>query len=138
MKKQDRKRAPKGFLESAAEPVISEPSGGASAEELKAQAREGGAPGPDKFPGIGDLAGLIGPKRKRVMISIRLDPDVLSWYRSIGKGYQSYIGELLAAWKKQQESCAQTRATDLPRAGTRPRKRTAKATDEQSAGKEAG
>lgn len=108
MKKSDRKRVSKDGLELAAQPEASGPPGEASKDDSRELAHHGGGPPGETFPGIDDLADHIKPKRKRVMISIRLDAEVLSWYRSRGKGYQSYIGELLAAWKRQQESQTRT------------------------------
>jgi uncharacterized protein (DUF4415 family) len=44
------------------------------------------------------------PERK-VPITIRLDPDVLAWFRSLGKGYQTHINAVLRAYMQaQQES----------------------------------
>jgi uncharacterized protein (DUF4415 family) len=37
------------------------------------------------------------PKVKKA-ISIRLDPDVLDWFRSQGKGYQSIINAVLRSY----------------------------------------
>jgi len=37
------------------------------------------------------------PKRKE-SITIRLDPDVLSWFRNFGKGYQTRINAVLRAY----------------------------------------
>ncbi len=37
------------------------------------------------------------PKRKE-LITIRLDPDVLAWYRSMGKGYQTRINAILRTY----------------------------------------
>ncbi|MBI4804813.1 MAG: BrnA antitoxin family protein [Desulfovibrio sp.] len=145
MKKKDRKRVSKDGLELAAPPEASGPSGEANESKPRMRARRGeagnisgssagGKPG-GEFPGIEDLAGQIRPRPKRVMISIRLDAEVLNWYRSIGKGYQSYIGELLAAWKRQQEAQAHTLAGDAPLPGRHTRKRTTKTPDKPPAGK---
>ncbi len=47
------------------------------------------------------------PKRK-VPITIRLDPDVLIWFRGLGKGYQTHINAVLRTYmearQRQQES----------------------------------
>ena len=37
------------------------------------------------------------PKRKE-SITIRLDPDVLGWFRNFGKGYQTRINAVLRAY----------------------------------------
>ncbi len=42
------------------------------------------------------------PARK-VPITIRLDPDVLSWFRSFGKGYQTHINQVLRMYMEAQE-----------------------------------
>lgn len=42
------------------------------------------------------------PQRKEP-ITIRLDPDVLGWYRSFGKGYQTRINAVLRMYMEAQE-----------------------------------
>jgi uncharacterized protein (DUF4415 family) len=42
------------------------------------------------------------PARK-IPITIRLDPDVLSWFRSLGKGYQTYINNVLRTYMEAQK-----------------------------------
>jgi uncharacterized protein (DUF4415 family) len=42
------------------------------------------------------------PQRK-VPITIRLDPDVLSWFRSLGKGYQTHINAVLRTYMEAQQ-----------------------------------
>ena len=39
------------------------------------------------------------PKPK-IMVSIRLDEDVLSWYKKQGKGYQTKINEILKMYMR--------------------------------------
>ncbi len=39
------------------------------------------------------------PKPKK-MVSIRLDEDVLSWYKKQGKGYQTKINEILKMYMR--------------------------------------
>jgi uncharacterized protein (DUF4415 family) len=41
--------------------------------------------------------GLSGPTRKE-QITLRLDADVLEWFRARGKGYQTQINSLLRAY----------------------------------------
>ncbi len=43
------------------------------------------------------------PKRK-MPITIRLDVDVLEWYRSLGKGYQTRINAILRMYMEAQRS----------------------------------
>ena len=35
------------------------------------------------------------PKPRKVQLTVRLDSDVLEWFRSRGRGYQTQIGSLL-------------------------------------------
>jgi uncharacterized protein (DUF4415 family) len=46
-------------------------------------------------------ARLVAPLNKTPM-SIRLDPDVLTWFRSFGKGYQSRINLVLRSYVEAQ------------------------------------
>ena len=49
------------------------------------------------------IAGLPAPKDH---INIRLDHDVLEWFRSSGKGYQTFMNDVLRAFvqsRRQQE-----------------------------------
>ncbi|QAZ69404.1 3-oxoacyl-ACP synthase [Solidesulfovibrio carbinolicus] len=55
-----------------------------------------------KFANIDDIAALMKQKQPKQAISIRLDAEVLNWYRSHGKGYQTLIGELLTAYMQSQ------------------------------------
>lgn len=41
------------------------------------------------------------PKTKQ-KITIRLDPDVLAWFKSQGKGYQTHINAVLATYVQTQ------------------------------------
>jgi len=43
------------------------------------------------------------PAQKKEQITIRLDSDVLRWFRSQGKGYQTRINDLLRAYMKACE-----------------------------------
>ena len=45
------------------------------------------------------------PARK-IPITIRLDPDVLSWFKSLGKGYQTHINNVLRTYMEAQEKRA--------------------------------
>lgn len=44
-------------------------------------------------------AKLVMPEGKKVSISLRVDPDVLSFFKEGGKGYQSRINAVLKAYK---------------------------------------
>ncbi len=41
---------------------------------------------------------------KKNLVSIRLDEDVLAWFKAQGKGYQSRINAVLRAYKEAQTS----------------------------------
>ncbi len=42
------------------------------------------------------------PKRKE-SITIRLDPDVLAWFRALGKGYQTHINAVLRTYMEARQ-----------------------------------
>lgn len=44
------------------------------------------------------------PATKKQQVTIRLDSDVLSWFRAQGRGYQSRINALLRAYMEASES----------------------------------
>ena len=52
-----------------------------------------------------DMASLeiVMPKAKQ-SISLRVDPDVLSFYKSLGKGYQTRMNAVLRAYMNAQQS----------------------------------
>ena len=55
---------------------------------------------PDTFiPGAKwfDKARVVMPKKKEV-VTLRLDPDVMEWFRHDGKGYQTRINAVLRAF----------------------------------------
>jgi uncharacterized protein (DUF4415 family) len=52
---------------------------------------------PEMFAKAAVRRGLQPPPNKR-QITIRLDADVLKWYRAQGKGYQTRINALLRAY----------------------------------------
>jgi uncharacterized protein (DUF4415 family) len=39
-----------------------------------------------------------GERIAKAQITLRLDADVLGWFRALGKGYQSQINQLLRAY----------------------------------------
>ena len=43
------------------------------------------------------------PSPKKEQITLRVDSDVLLWFRSQGKGYQTKINDLLRAYMKASE-----------------------------------
>ena len=46
------------------------------------------------------------PKRKRV-VSLRLDPDVLDWFKKRGKGYQTRMNAVLKAYVQATQKAEQ-------------------------------
>ena len=46
------------------------------------------------------------PLTKKQLISLRIDSDVVAWFRSQGRGYQSQINELLRAYMTERKSIA--------------------------------
>ncbi|OGV96185.1 hypothetical protein A2W24_05085 [Microgenomates group bacterium RBG_16_45_19] len=48
-------------------------------------------------------AKIVIPDRK-VPVSLRLDQTVLNWFKKQGKGYQSRINAILAAYMQAQQS----------------------------------
>jgi uncharacterized protein (DUF4415 family) len=49
------------------------------------------------------------PPRSKQQVTIRLDDDVLAWFRAQGKGYQTRINSLLRAYVEAQQSQIQHR-----------------------------
>lgn len=48
-------------------------------------------------PGFWDNAKVLMPETKQ-QITLRLDPDVIRWFRRTGKGYQSRMGAVLKSY----------------------------------------
>ena len=96
----------KNFAELAAQPVKSVLSRDFSDEEIDAMAEEDGTDGDfgsSGFVTLDELEARMVPSPPKELISIRLDAETLAWYRSYGKGYQTFIGELLTAYKASQK-----------------------------------
>ena len=49
-----------------------------------------------------DRAEIVEPATKK-MISLRLDPDVLDWFKAQGKGYQTRINNVLRSYVEAQK-----------------------------------
>ncbi len=48
--------------------------------------------------------GLQSPKKPKSRITLRLDEEVIEWYKkNQGKGYQTYINDLLKAYKEAHQ-----------------------------------
>jgi uncharacterized protein (DUF4415 family) len=45
----------------------------------------------------------MAPPPKKELFSIRIDADVLAWYRALGEGYQSLMNALLRAYMEEHE-----------------------------------
>ncbi|MFN4057742.1 MAG: BrnA antitoxin family protein [Roseinatronobacter sp.] len=67
-------------------------------EELRVQ---GDHKGPQEFVGDWTRAELVTPEPKK-MISLRVDPDVLDFFKSQGPGYQTRMNAVLRAWMEAQ------------------------------------
>ena len=46
------------------------------------------------------------PVQRKAQLTLRLDADVLEWFRAQGRGYQTRINSILRAYKEAQESSA--------------------------------
>lgn len=47
-------------------------------------------------------ARLVMPKAKE-MVTLRLDPEIVAWFRNAGRGYQTRINAVLKAFVEAQE-----------------------------------
>lgn len=45
----------------------------------------------------------LAPKGKKQMVSLRMDGNLLGWYRARGKGYQALMNNVLRAYAQAQE-----------------------------------
>ncbi len=44
------------------------------------------------------------PVQRKVQLTVRLDADVLSWFKAQGKGYQTRMNAILRAYKEAHET----------------------------------
>lgn len=44
------------------------------------------------------VIGLLPERRHKVLLSVRIDHDVLEWFRAQGPGYQTRINAVLRVW----------------------------------------
>ena len=58
---------------------------------------------PEKFAKAIVRKGLK-PVANKTQITLRLDTDVLEWFKSQGRGYQTHINTLLKAYKEANQS----------------------------------
>ena len=88
---------------------------GLSEDEIDNAARQD----PDSFVGdaaFWQAAELLYPKAGKERVTLRLDADVLDWFRSAGPGYQTRINALRRAFiKTRRAGPGPTTAADKPR-----------------------
>lgn len=46
---------------------------------------------------------VVAPKRQKKMVTLRMDEDVLAWFRRQGAGYQSRINSALREFMRQKD-----------------------------------
>ena len=56
-------------------------------------------------------ARVVVPETKQ-MVTLRLDPDVLDWFKSTGRGYQTRMNAVLRAFMEAKERTVGTRAVE--------------------------
>ena len=64
--------------------------------------REGDSEGPEEFEVDWSRAERVIPEPKQA-ISLRIDADVLEFFRAQGKGYQTRMNAVLRAWMEAQQ-----------------------------------
>ena len=52
-------------------------------------------------------ARIVMPKPAKEAISLRVDQDILAWFRNQGRGYQSRMNAVLRAYVESQRSAAE-------------------------------
>ena len=62
---------------------------------------------PDMFARAVVRRDLKAAKPRKVQLTVRVDSDVLAWYRSRGRGYQTQINALLRAYMEAYKAGAQ-------------------------------
>jgi len=58
---------------------------------------------PEMFAKAVARHGLV-PRSAKEQVTLRLDADVLKWFRSLGKGYQTQINSLLRAFMEARRN----------------------------------
>jgi uncharacterized protein (DUF4415 family) len=53
-----------------------------------------------------ERAGRLIPPRRKPLISLRLDPDVVDWFRATGPGYQTRMNSVLRAYVEHERGKA--------------------------------
>ncbi len=61
---------------------------------------------PDMFAKAVVRRGLKPPVQRKVQVTVRVDSDVLEWYRARGRGYQTQINALLRAYMEAYKAGA--------------------------------
>lgn len=59
---------------------------------------------PDMFAAALVREGGLAPRPGKQQITLRIDADVIAWYRSHGRGYQTRINELLRAYMEAHQA----------------------------------
>ena len=61
---------------------------------------------PEMFAKAVVRRGLKPPVQRKVQLTVRVDSDVLEWYRARGRGYQTQINALLRAYMEAYKAGA--------------------------------
>ena len=69
---------------------------------LRASADESTAPGAGQV----DAKRIYKPVKRPV--TLRLDADVVAWFKKQGRGYQTRINQALSAWVREQKKRSET------------------------------
>lgn len=64
---------------------------------------------PDMFARAVVRRGLRENKTSKVQLTVRVDRDVLDWYRSLGRGYQTQINALLRAYMAASQAAVRVK-----------------------------
>jgi uncharacterized protein (DUF4415 family) len=64
---------------------------------------------PDMFARAVVRRSLKQIKSRKVQLTVRVDSDVLDWYRSYGRGYQTQINALLRAYMEAYKAGTQAK-----------------------------
>ena len=97
-------------------PRRKQPPAGTDWQRLRAmtdaEAERGAAGDPDNPPADGAwlAAGHLAEPVRKLAISLRLDPDVVGWFRNTGPRYQSRMNAVLRAFVDHQRRSEEVRA----------------------------
>ncbi len=88
------------------EPRMSEKALSMSDEEIMRRAAEDPDMPDIMAPDFWDHAEIVSPKSKN-QITLRLDADLLDWFKEGGKGYQTRINAVLRSYVEAQKQAAE-------------------------------